>query len=605
MEARILKTRTDVDTASPGLYIVRSGTEAYFPVRGLIEDDLAKFRGEFFDEDAQHVITVELTSKPALPALRGLGNPPTQRSITIGREFFITALKDYSDWNIKWWREAVQNSVDAGGQNIHLGATVQENGDILVYCDDDGRGMDEDTIINKFLVLGATTKVAGSGAAGGFGKAKELILLPWIAWSLHSRDRIVEGAGIDYSIKEAPYRQGTRLEVLMAPDKMTDGPVAIGFLEKCYLPHINFTVNGKPIQANLRGEVLVTDIPDKAEIYFTPSSQKSSYMYVRTKGLYMFSRYIGEVPGHILAELTGPSIELLTANRDGFRDYTTARGIESWAEKFAKDTMSALKNKAGMIRKKYLGTGKFRAKRVESALLEEIGPSTTKLSESSVDRVTEALSEYAKFEQERGAAADIVSSPGASMIAAMLDQRYRGASHIEAAIKQLVWQPDFFLINEIEDYKVPKKFFPETMTPRVHKLIKSWTELCRYVMMQLGSTEPFGVGFVFSHTMGAAALPDEDDDNKTSWLMINPFKNVYDRDAIWSPSQEDDLKWLYAAAIHECTHIADDMQYHDESFAAALTRNMARCADGYRKIRQIVGAIRGQGGLEADTDKED
>jgi len=56
------------------------------------------------------------------------------------------------------------------------------------------------------------------------------------------------------------------------------------------------------------------------------------------------------------------------------------------------------------------------------------------------------------------------------------------------------------------------------------------------------------------------------------------------------------LKWLYAAAIHEATHIADNMSYHDESFAAALTRNMAKCADGYRKIRQIAAGIRTRGG---------
>ena len=42
-------------------------------------------------------------------------------------------------------------------------------------------------------------------------------------------------------------------------------------------------------------------------------------------------------------------------------------------------------------------------------------------------------------------------------------------------------------------------------------------------------------------------------------------------------------------------HIADRISYHDESFASALTRNMAKCADGFRKIRQIAAGIRTRG----------
>jgi hypothetical protein len=154
---------------------------------------------------------------------------------------------------------------------------------------------------------------------------------------------------------------------------------------------------------------------------------------------------------------------------------------------------------------------------------------------------------------------------------------------------------------------VPKKFFPQTMTPTVLKLAKTWVELCRYVMMQLGSEEHFGVGFVFSDSAAAMAITDEDrEGEREKWLMLNPHKDMNVRSKeIWRPAQDADLKWLYAAAIHEATHIADRISYHDESFASALTRNMAKCADGYRKIRSIAAGIRarGAGGSpEADED---
>ncbi len=164
-----------------------------------------------------------------------------------------------------------------------------------------------------------------------------------------------------------------------------------------------------------------------------------------------------------------------------------------------------------------------------------------------------------------------------------------------------MWKPDFFVINEIENWKVPKKFFPETMTPRVFKLAKTWTELVRFVLIQLGSTTNFGVGFQFSTETAASAIEDENEDGeKESWIMLNPFKDFSRRDKIWSPSKDDDLDWLYAAAIHEATHVADNIERHDESFAAALTINMARCARGQRKIRQIAASVRGRGGIETD-----
>ena len=88
----------------------------------------------------------------------------------------------------------------------------------------------------------------------------------------------------------------------------------------------------------------------------------------------MFQSYVGEVPGFILAELIAPSIEILTANRDGFRDYPTQRAVESLAERIAKDNMSALKSKQGLIRQKFEGTGKFKAKERASMVLDQIGP---------------------------------------------------------------------------------------------------------------------------------------------------------------------------------------------------------------------------------------
>lgn len=596
-----LITVEDVVGVPAGVYEVASGTAAYFPAMGLIEDGVATYQGEAYRDGARVV-------RLALGVDRGLG-APEERRISISAAFFSTALKDYDNWPVKWWREAIQNSVDAGAHNINISATVQADGTWLLIIDDDGVGMDREVLVDKFLMLGATTKVGQDGAAGGFGKAKELLLLPWIGWRIHTKFSIAEGSGIDYSLSDAPHRIGTRLEVVMPPDNTTTDAKAIYFIEHCFLPHVRFTVNGKLVRADFQADRLVAQGAG-VDVFFAEGTAMEYHCYVRTRGLLMFTKYVSSVKGRLIAELTKPSIDVLTANRDGFRDYGVARTIDALAERIAKDTTSALRKKQGLIEEKFKGKGKFRAKKIESAMLAQLGPVETELAAGDVQRLMHIMAEVTDEEgHTRGGPAKALPMTSTTSLAAiMLDQHFRGPNHIQAAIAQLVWEPDFYLKNEIEGFRVPKKFYPATMAARVKKLAKVWTELCRFVMMQLGSTQPFGVGFIFSGSAGAEAITEEDADGEAEqWLMLNPLRNWKTRDtkSIWSPTTDTHLQWLYAAAIHEATHIADKISYHDESFASALTLNMARCANGWRKVKAIVTNTRVEGQVEVEAEGDE
>jgi hypothetical protein len=178
---------------------------------------------------------------------------------------------------------------------------------------------------------------------------------------------------------------------------------------------------------------------------------------------------------------------------------------------------------------------------------------------------------------------------------AMLDDlKMGGPTQVEAAIAQLSWTPDFYLINDIEDFKVPASLRPEKMAVRTKQLLTYWAELCRFVLIQLGSKEKYGVGFIISETTAAAHVHEDGED----WLVLNPFKKKpkpkkYSWDEkiegeFYTLTDKDDLAWLYAAAVHECTHIADGIVYHDESFSTALTVNVAKTSG---KLKQL-GAIR-------------
>ena len=143
--------------------------------------------------------------------------------------YFTTSVYQSGDLPLLATREALQNSVDAYKAAVRVRKTRAGVGRFAVSWDpdrralsweDNGIGMDVDTILEKFLSLGESGK-GGAGdseeAAGGFGVAKAVILgtSPTFRWELHSRDNLAvsEGAGQDVSIYDAPFLQGTRITI--------------------------------------------------------------------------------------------------------------------------------------------------------------------------------------------------------------------------------------------------------------------------------------------------------------------------------------------------------------------------------------------------------
>jgi hypothetical protein len=182
---------------------------------------------------------------------------------------------------------------------------------------------------------------------------------------------------------------------------------------------------------------------------------------------------------------------------------------------------------------------------------------------------------------------------------------FGGDRDLENSLKQLAWEPDFVLVSEVDNFRVPPRFLPETMTPRVKRLLRVWVETCRWVLMQLHCGEPYSVGFVFSPTLAAAFMRE----NNENWLLLNPFAahkatkllksihNDWDKqsdvqrdllDLTLQVTQKDQFQYIYALAVHECTHFADGLDYHDETFTSAMTFNFARCADGMKQYKRIL-----------------
>ncbi len=137
----------------------------------------------------------------------------------------------YKSGDLPWLatREALQNSVDSVRSALRLRSIKPEDARFEVEWDakerrlsysDSGVGMDADTILKKFLVIGESGKrdAADSGeAAGGFGVAKAVILgtSRGFRWRMHTRDNLAVADGMDKEVQifDAPYRQGLRLDL--------------------------------------------------------------------------------------------------------------------------------------------------------------------------------------------------------------------------------------------------------------------------------------------------------------------------------------------------------------------------------------------------------
>lgn len=592
-----LTDRVDLQalTSKPGIYVARADTPAYGDLLGFVVAGEVAELGQAMSPDGVHMLAVQTGAK---------ANP----AITIGAEFFAGAKADYSYWQEKWWREAIQNAVDAGATNIVC--TVETINDrVVVTCSDNGSGMDEETLINKFLVLGRSGKGGAPGSVGGFGKAKELLLLPWISWAVQTKKDghpgvVVEGHGIQYDVKPIEDTRGTTITVEMAPDDCTTQFNAISFIKKCYLPNVKFTVNGEKVTANLKVGELVRTIENDANVYFDRKAKMQPVMLVRVNGMYMHEVWISsDIKGVVVVELLGPSTQILTSNRDGIGKRELRYALNDFQNELAANTKTALRKKKNVVRERFHGEGKFRIKPelVQRDILVAVGDLTPagahgQLSadqQADVQRVVEQVGAVAN--EEEGAQIDLRVPRDA--IKAMMEIQFLGPLHVKTLARQASWQPDFFIYNEAENFKVPSKFRPDKMPPTLRKLARFWAELCRFVLIQLNYEGEYGVGWIFEENSGAAHLHLDDED----WLLLNPFVNGATGGRMLSLSNKADVDWLYAAAVHEATHLADGIKMHDEAFASAFTQNVAKTANRGKLIARIRKAVVARGARLGST----
>lgn len=235
----------------------------------------------------------------------------------------------YSDWAQAWFREAIQNEMDAGADRIDF--TVQEHPDDpdlnRVICHGNGCGMDEDRLFNAFLTLGGSMKEAGN--IGGFGQAKVILAFAHAHYHIETQGIQLSGTGGDYTWSTGHAQtKGVKLTVDMAKQETSVNRMINALNSVC-----RHSLFHKPLTITLNGEVIEKQAHDHP--YSLPTTlgklsfkdmnhgDRSSFLWVRMGGLAMFTARVHTesstaFEGYL--DLDGDSKDMLTSNRDSLKE---------------------------------------------------------------------------------------------------------------------------------------------------------------------------------------------------------------------------------------------------------------------------------------------
>lgn len=245
--------------------------------------------------------------------------------VKLPASYYAKAKNEYADWRIAWFREAIQNELDAGATHIDftICPNAEDPGLTRVVCHGDGRGMDEHKLFNVFLALGQSEKEEGS--IGGFGYAKVILAFAHTRYEVETKGIHLKGAGGSYSWTTGNETMpGVRLTADMPKEE-----AEIWMMEDSLRRLIHHSRLPSAVKITLNGESLACGVDDHPYTKQTPLGPLSfkdqphgystSLLWVRMRGLAMFNERLYMSSGTAFEgylELEGDSKDLMTSNRD-------------------------------------------------------------------------------------------------------------------------------------------------------------------------------------------------------------------------------------------------------------------------------------------------
>lgn len=491
-------------------------------------------------------------------------------NIRVPKEFFVKAKKEYHNWHFAFFRELIQNSVDAGAKNIKFKLSDNDNF-IFIECHDDGCGMDKDIITNALLSLGGSNKADIEGSIGGFGYAKTLLFFSHEEYSIQTKNWIVKGEGGSYNINQSDnFIKGTSIHVTMNKlDSVSRN--SVGDLEyelKRILKHSNIKakvfINEEQYKPKKTKHKFEYNTPIGKLLFSETHNEYSSSLWLRINGLAMFEHdiyYHNTVHFNGYIELDKKPTDVLTTNRDS---------LKGSASKEFNSVFSALQNERSSLKNE----------KILTHVLNEVNQKEIYNVQSEISHVeTNLENRYtnASFEQDerilQAAREKSTFSPFSKLIEENKEIKDK-FKHIFDNIDTFNY-PLNFNIQKGDNKLTDRKINVVLNQSFSIKLAKLWKDVVYSLLQTLDDyfhqeyindelfyfygNRRIEIGFVFDKTSEAM----NSSNSEKIILLINPI-------SIKEMKKNGDysVRNIFDLALHELTHIFK--QDHNESFVITM-----------------------------------
>jgi hypothetical protein len=476
--------------------------------------------------------------------------------------FILSAKRQYADVDTAIVREATQNSVDAGSTEIKI-----ETGPTWCKITDNGCGMSEQVLTDAMLTLSGSYK--SSSSIGGFGMAKELLILSMEKYEIHTLDNLVHGSVLEYDLTKTNFFQGTAITMHFHSSYNYDEDnfvrKAKDWLAKCDTT-ANITINGSTVPRH----IVRTEVKDLGwgKVYCEDSKETVCHMNVRIKGVCMFSPYIGDVKKNIVLEVTNPSIEILTSNRDGLQ-WSYGEILQKLCTEITTDKQSFGRLHNTITR--YTGnTRSFINKVIRS--LKEMGD---RISTPTGLAVKAAIAEIEK-EMEAGN----IEPQEAIVKLRTMSKTVDDGWIIDKKLDDYINDVDFHIqINDKGYEKIPDEIAPSTkMKLKYRKLACLWKAALKHVFESNYMEASYCIGWIVDQNSEAAYSSKDG----LEMFLLNPylasrkdFKNK--KEMVYS---------ILVTAAHEVAHRRQ--KYHDESFVQVSEKLLLKAISELSSYRSLL-----------------
>lgn len=248
-------------------------------------------------------------------------------NIKVPHSFFQKSKKEYNNWVFSFFRELIQNSVDAGSSDISF-VYIDNEDSLTIQCTDNGSGMDRDILENVLLCLGGSKK--NETSIGGFGYAKTLLFFSHDKYTIETKNHKVIGSGGEFEIFDNTFFHGTKINISMSKQ---DDTISYRLNETYFFEKLNLIIQNsdlKNVNIYWNNNILKNDnkkmeykhSTDIGTLYFSDSNNNSSSIWLRINGLAMFRHHIySEFSSHFegYINLNKKPTDVLTTNRDSLK----------------------------------------------------------------------------------------------------------------------------------------------------------------------------------------------------------------------------------------------------------------------------------------------